>query len=730
MNAASLEGAVRNAAVGPIDQAWSPPAWLKSHQLEAGRRVKAILRLFGGALLSDAVGLGKTYVALAIASDYPRAVAVVPASLTEQWRRVSASVGMDVTLISYEALSRGSPLPNADLIVADEAHRLRNPGTRRYRAFLRSLRRSHLLLLTATPVVNHASDLVHLLRLFVADNAFSVLGVPSMELALSEGRFSQLTHALSAAVVARSAECIDCSSDSLPTVVDGEVIRPPPVSADRLAPLLHVLDRLQFPGMSDSHESSLLRLHLLHRLASSSAACLETARNHMAYTERALAALDKGESLSRRTSRRIFRSYDELQFALGDFVDPVAASIRTDRKTWLREKDVLVRLVRLLAENNGSSPKANALSRLLERRSGHRTIVFTTAMTTAHYLARRLRWREIVVVGTGHAWIASGKIPVHEALTMFAPDARRNHTLSPATRASILIATDFASEGLDLQDANAVIHYDLPWTPLRLEQRIGRIARLGSKHSTANVYWFAAHESIERRLEVGKRIALKVQRQLSLNVPGTSAVGRGRVINELLNRREQLGRCQHRCRHKAAGYAVVRGPLSAIVAVDWISECTCIPELITLAGDPPTLVYDSAATEGLLTELLSADASTARPPAILLDQLLEIVKARLAGADRGSINRQSKRLNRLVLSKAYTVGLNRDLRALSLLDSVLEQIRVGLTKGGEDTLEDLLSADRIKYGALQEWRHEQRNGLTTLPSVEIRAAIFGDGSDR
>ena len=71
---------LRAAALGPWDGDWAPPPWLLAHQVTAARRLAARLACFGGALLADAVGLGKTYVALAVATRYPRTAAGVPAA--------------------------------------------------------------------------------------------------------------------------------------------------------------------------------------------------------------------------------------------------------------------------------------------------------------------------------------------------------------------------------------------------------------------------------------------------------------------------------------------------------------------------------------------------------------------------------------------------------------------------------------------------------------------------
>ncbi|MDJ0766825.1 MAG: hypothetical protein QNJ97_27880, partial [Myxococcota bacterium] len=261
----------------------------------------------------------------------------------------------------------------------------------------------------------------------------------------------------------------------------------------------------------------------------------------------------------------------------------------------------------------------------------------------------------------------------------------------------------------------------------RLEQRLGRIARLGSSHETANVFWFAPHRSIERRLLVGKRIASKSKFQLDLEIPSTSTVGRARIVNNQLMLRERLAIAKHSESQTHSGYAVVKGPATAITVLEWLSPTTHTPELITIAGDPPRILYDYVSTERLLTRLVAAVPSPVDPPKALVDSLLAIVKDRLSSTDKGTINKQSRRLTRLVLSKAYSAGLNRNRKRLNLLDSVLEHIRSGLTRGSEESLEDLLCS-RTNNQTLQKWLTQQRPKPAQVAGFRIKAAIFGDGT--
>ena len=108
---------------------------LQPHQQVAVREIRTLLTEVGGALLADEVGLGKTFVALALASEARRPLVVAPMSLRGMWLQAAARAGVRITMWSAEALSRGESAPRVeggwDLIVVDEAHHFRNSATRR-----------------------------------------------------------------------------------------------------------------------------------------------------------------------------------------------------------------------------------------------------------------------------------------------------------------------------------------------------------------------------------------------------------------------------------------------------------------------------------------------------------------------------------------------------------------------------------------------------------------------
>src|SRR3989442_11774483 len=79
------------------------PAWLAPHQVPAAERLVGILARHGGALLADAVGLGKSYVALAVALALGEPFAlVVPAVLVQQWRGLLKRYETDAAIITHE----------------------------------------------------------------------------------------------------------------------------------------------------------------------------------------------------------------------------------------------------------------------------------------------------------------------------------------------------------------------------------------------------------------------------------------------------------------------------------------------------------------------------------------------------------------------------------------------------------------------------------------------------
>src|SRR2546423_8759170 len=277
--AAAALGARALLDVAPLGfEPW--PAWLASHQVPAAERLVGILTRYGGALLADAVGLGKSSVALAVALACREPFAlVVPAVLVDQWRALLEQFATRAAVLTHESLSAPSyrPLPSSTapyrLVVVDEAHRFRNPGTNRYRALARLVVWAKVLMVTATPVHNRVGDLCHLLRLFLRDHDLTALGVPSLRRA-ARGADDADPTALS---VAAARLCVSRSRErartgwsagpvtlSLPQRATGAGVRIGAAPDTMLEPLVAGIARLY----ASAEAAALFRLLPLSQLAS------------------------------------------------------------------------------------------------------------------------------------------------------------------------------------------------------------------------------------------------------------------------------------------------------------------------------------------------------------------------------------------------------------------------------------------------------------------------------
>ena len=288
------------ASLGALRAVDPPPSWLDSAQSDAFRLLLPVLRKYGAALCAEPVGTGKTYIALAVANAIGPAssVAVVPAALVEQWRGTAQRLGISMTVWSHARLSLGRlPPDHPALVIVDESHHFRNPVIRRYRTLAPWLAGRQVLLLSATPIVNHARDLFHQLHLGIRDDALAADGAPSMRAAFDR---DNIPAALGRFVVQRlNGQTRPSSASRRVSAHSGAVALIPDLDSLRLS--------------SDRGIAALVRSVFL-RAASSSAAALEgSLRRYRALLLHARDARDSGRALDRASLRRFtFGADDQL----------------------------------------------------------------------------------------------------------------------------------------------------------------------------------------------------------------------------------------------------------------------------------------------------------------------------------------------------------------------------------------------------------------------------------
>jgi hypothetical protein len=477
-----VAAALARAALTP-EAGVPPPAWLLPRQRRSHARLVAALRRFGGALLADPVGTGKTYIALAVARSLGgRATCIVPATLVSRWREISARLDVPAVVSSHERASRGT-LPRANgLVVVDESHHYRNRETRRYGHLARWLVGRTTLLLSATPVVNRLADLSAQLLLVLPDDALAPLGVPSLAVLPERDSFP-------AAV-------------SLVVQTDGSAEARPRARARAFRPAASVPDLvsdLDSLALSSSTPVARLVRGVLLRAAASSPAALDASlRRYRLLLLQARDAVSAGVRPDRASLRRWAGELPDqtvLWQLIGD--GDGSGELMLDDLPLL---DDLIRRADALAERN--DPKAARLADLVA--DGARTLVFSSSRDTTLWLRRWIdpppAWCTGDAAGIGHT-----RLPRELVLKGFAPDAHGQSSRVP----HVLLATDVAAEGLDLQGAQRVVHYDLPWTPARLDQREGRARRLGGIHAEVEVVTFEPPPSVERELRQLRILAAK-----------------------------------------------------------------------------------------------------------------------------------------------------------------------------------------------------------------------------
>jgi superfamily II DNA or RNA helicase len=490
-------------------------------------------------LLADDPGAGKTIMAglyikeLMLRGDLERCLVVAPGGLVEQWQdELREKFGMNFELLTrqladaqpdgglftryplliarMDQLSRADDLKNQldrcdwDLVVVDEAHRMSAhyfgnelKKTKRYQlGEMLGRHARHLLLMTATPHAGKEEDFQLFLALLDSDRF--------------EGRYRDAVHTVDTEGMMRRMVKEDLKT------FEGKPLFPErraytvsyelsPGEQDLYEAVTQYVreemnraDRLKEQGDKKRGFTVGFALTVLQRrLASSPEAILkslerrrkrlERRRREMQYGDNRASAED--QNLSRRLAELLGRDLPEDPEYLDDLPSGEAEQIESevaDAATTARTVAELEKEISLLEDleelarrvrHSGTDKKWTELRDLLSDNvlikdadgNVRKIIVFTEHRDTLEYLAERIRG----LLGRAEAVVTiHGGIRREErrkVMELFAQDVE--------TR--VMVATDAAGEGLNLQRAHLMVNYDLPWNPNRIEQRFGRIHRIG-----------------------------------------------------------------------------------------------------------------------------------------------------------------------------------------------------------------------------------------------------------
>lgn len=590
------------------EQQREEPIALTEFQKHGVWRALRIMERYGGVLVADSVGLGKTYIAGEIARRFierkQRVLVICPAALRDStWRDFLTEYQLFAEVISFEQLGeerqlggRGKylnrPVEEYALVIVDEAHHYRNPGTpHRAMALHRLLREAKypkVLLLTATPVNNSLWDLYYLLRFFLRqDAALAERGVLSLrqrfDRAMAEDPFNLepdlLYPILDATTVKRTRgfikreyphERIRLNNGQVAVIRfprpilktiryqttllmrqlldELEAALAPPDGLPALTMARYQPDRYLLPQYQSEETRSenpvvgLFRTALLKRFESSVGAFRCTVEHMVREHEIFLRGLDSGKILKKEALKEISAVGDEVDddslkeiLADAQIVEPLAhydevalrQAVENDLQilqSWLekvrRIKPADDPKLKMLAETLGEIAKQASVeaSDDQDERRKKKVIVFSAFEDTIDWIEEFLKdelnrnpalrdYRKRLVSISGNA--RRGGINREEAIKQFAPSAAAVHERVP-DQFDILLSTDVISEGMNLQDCCNIINFDLPWNPMRLVQRHGRVDRITSPHDKIYLRTFFPPGELQRLLDLDQRIRRKL----------------------------------------------------------------------------------------------------------------------------------------------------------------------------------------------------------------------------
>lgn len=394
----------------------------------------------------------------------------------------------------------------------------------------------------------------------LADGTLQTIQFPTPVLERLDYRLDEAGRELLDAVV----YALDSPDDQLGPVYDGRVDDPDRLLLARYVPSAYNVENEPAEAYQLSN-AGLLRSGLLKRLESSPVALSKTLGRLIAGHQAFLDALDAGwvlagEALREWTSTEA-DDFDEFLAALDDrrstqadsavfyHVDDLRTDVETDIELLRRLKRMadkacgpdhdlkVVRLVERLREIARASSTADRSG--LSETDRRKTIVFSTFADTIDDLHEKVlaainaAKRDDPLVGfKGRVappiyGSRGGKDEATRArvLSRFAPETAGVD--SGHDEYDLLLTTDVLSEGVNLQQAGRIISYDLPWNPMRLVQRHGRIDRIGSKHARVYLDSFFPARSLDLLLELEARLRRKLQR-------ADAAVGTGEVLPGVL----------------------------------------------------------------------------------------------------------------------------------------------------------------------------------------------------
>ena len=267
------------------------------------------------------------------------------------------------------------------------------------------------------------------------------------------------------------------------------------------------------PPRDGGDGGALVARSLLRQWCSSDAALEVALRRRLARSMALTEALQAGSYPSQRELSAWIFAEDSLQLAFPSLVASPANDTATLLSTLQAHDEALRRILASIRNNHRrDGMRAELIKQIRSEHPGVPVVAFSQYTETVRALFFELRAeRGVASLTASGARVAGGAISRRQALARFAPIAIGAKAPRYIDRIDLLLTTDLLSEGINLQDAAVVIHLDLPWTAARLEQRMGRVRRLGSIHRRVYAYGIRPSTAAEALISLEQTIRTKMR---------------------------------------------------------------------------------------------------------------------------------------------------------------------------------------------------------------------------
>jgi ERCC4-related helicase len=552
---------------------------LAAFQEDAVKVGMHIINKFGGVIIADSTGLGKTHIGLEllrelVAVQRKKARLLAPSQVIDTvWEPKLRDASIKTANESIEGTGTGKFRPEEyldyDVVLIDESHNYRNAGRNRYVNLMKLLsggKRKQIILQTATPVNNSLIDLYNQITLITGgdDAHFLELDIPDLKhhfvsadrKKLATG-VEDIVRLLDAIMIRRTRQFIkenypDATINGKPVTFPKRKLKKVEYTLTQIfgttvyQQVLDTIDQLNLvpyrvstyikhvekeEKLEAEHRANLQKYGLLKRFESSVAAVKKSIERLVRFYELFETAMFNDHILDSKSFHRILselegdddedneeKVFEKLEEAMKkNLLVPITNEY--DIKKMREDVAEDLKLLRPLKKNleNIHSYSDRKLSRLKElfdedhifEQGGKKVVIFTQFVDTAKYLneelKQTLRGHEVRLL-TGQSDPNTRKL----ILEGFAPKA--NNAPLGTKPIDVLVSTDVLSEGQNLQDANYCINYDLPWNPMKIVQRVGRIDRLMSDFPEVFAAVFIPEKELEDILGLLEKLEEKIQK--------------------------------------------------------------------------------------------------------------------------------------------------------------------------------------------------------------------------